>query len=250
MNLGDRRGVFCYFVRPLKRYPYRLAILNRMRHWKTFRLSPRVRPPVSAAFSHHARSLKGWRWASRHHAFNGFCQFAVLDKPFWNTFEMITRDQQVERKAAFRDNDSDLKRNKEQAHTSLDIGVGDDDGSVLQHMQAIGLRFDFGLKNSKRDDIQDKKDQRTRNEEGIPIRRVSPELIRCPRNVENCEEVKPESIRKNFHSSAPYSLQTGNTPRGVGGFIIGAGDAADGAGQGLSAGSVPLLSASRARCNS
>jgi hypothetical protein len=39
-HLGDRRDVFCYFVRPLKRYPQRLAILNRMRHWKTFRLSP------------------------------------------------------------------------------------------------------------------------------------------------------------------------------------------------------------------
>src|SRR5260221_1390678 len=95
MNLGDRRGVFCYFVRPLNRYPYRYAILNRMRHWKTFRLSPRVRPPVSAAFSHHARSLKGWRGASPHHAFNGFFRFALLGKPFWNTFEMITRYQHV-----------------------------------------------------------------------------------------------------------------------------------------------------------
>jgi len=48
-------------------------------------------------------------------------------------------------------------------------------------MPSHRARFDFGLKkNSKRDDIQDKKDQRTRNEEGITIRRVSPELIRCP----------------------------------------------------------------------
>jgi len=127
---------------------------------------------------------------------------------------MITRDQQVERKAAFRDNDSDLKRNKEQAHTSLDIGVGDDEGSVLQHMQAIGLRFDFGLKNSKRDDIQDKRTSVPETKKGFLSAASVQSLYVGPRNVENCEEVKPESIRKNFHSSAPTPYRPETRPAG------------------------------------
>jgi hypothetical protein len=53
-NLGDKSsdlrgqtGRFLVFCRPLKRYPYRLAILNRMIHRKTFRLSP-LSSPLSA----------------------------------------------------------------------------------------------------------------------------------------------------------------------------------------------------------
>ena len=63
LTFSDRRDVFCYFVRPLKRYPQQLAILNRMRHWKTVPSVPRVvcvfQPIQFTAFISHLTNSNG-----------------------------------------------------------------------------------------------------------------------------------------------------------------------------------------------